>query len=160
MDQGCHGGDPQSAHKFIVQAGGIPDETCQRYEATGHDQGNTCTDQDVCMNCSPSKGCSAVKTYKKWQIDEYGAVNGTDAIKAEIYARGPITCGIAVTRALLEYTGGVFVDATGSTELEHAIAVTGWGSENGTDYWHGPPQPCFFFDAGALAVRTTRNGCL
>jgi len=136
-DNGCHGGDPHSAHKFIVEAEGIPDETCQRYSATGHDQGNTCTDQDICMNCDPKAGCSAVKTYKKWQIDEYGAVNGTDAMKAEIHARGPITCGIAVTDALLAYKGGVFVDKTGSHELEHAIAVTGWGTaSDGGDYWH------------------------
>lgn len=33
VDQGCHGGDPNTAYQFISQAGGIPSETCQLYEA-------------------------------------------------------------------------------------------------------------------------------
>ena len=44
IDNGCHGGDYAGAHKYIHDAGGLPDETCQSYLATGHDQGNTCTD--------------------------------------------------------------------------------------------------------------------
>lgn len=31
----------------------------------------------------------------------------------EIYQRGPITCAIAVTNELINYTGGIFVDKTG-----------------------------------------------
>ena len=136
MDQGCHGGDPATAFKYIKQAGGIPDETCQNYEATGHDTGNTCEAKDVCRNCDPTKGCSAVPSFDKWQVAEYGLVNGTEAMKAEIQDRGPITCGIAVTQDLVAFKGeGVFVDKTGAKELEHAIAVTGWGVENGTEYW-------------------------
>lgn len=33
VDQGCHGGDPNTAYQYISQAGGIPSETCQLYEA-------------------------------------------------------------------------------------------------------------------------------
>lgn len=33
---------------------------------------------------------------------------------AEIYARGPIACGIAVTKEFLEYKNGVFKDTTGA----------------------------------------------
>jgi len=54
----------------------------------------------------------------------------------EIFANGPITCDIAVTDALLNYTSGIFVDTTNDTEIDHAISVVGWGStSNGTDYW-------------------------
>lgn len=31
----------------------------------------------------------------------------------EIYQRGPITCAIAVTQQLINYTGGIFNDQTG-----------------------------------------------
>lgn len=31
----------------------------------------------------------------------------------EIYQRGPITCAIAVTQELVNYTGGIFKDTTG-----------------------------------------------
>jgi len=54
----------------------------------------------------------------------------------EIMARGPITCGIAVPAALLNWTGeGVFIDTTNEEEIDHEISVFGWGTENGIDYW-------------------------
>jgi len=135
-DNGCHGGDYAGAHKFIHEAGGIPDETCAPYQATGHDQGNTCTDEDVCRNCDPDKGCFAVKSYNKWQIGEYGTVNTTTEMKAEILARGPISCAIAVTEELVAFTGkGVFKDMSGTTELDHAIQVAGWGTDGSDEYW-------------------------
>ena len=33
---------------------------------------------------------------------------------AEIYARGPIACGVAVTPEFEQYTGGIFNDTTGA----------------------------------------------
>lgn len=53
----------------------------------------------------------------------------------EIFQRGPITCALAVTDALRNYTGGIFVDTTGRVEEDHDISVTGWGEENGVKYW-------------------------
>jgi cathepsin X len=54
----------------------------------------------------------------------------------EIYQRGPVTCAIAVTQDLINYTKGVFLDKSGRVELDHDISVTGWGEENdGTKYW-------------------------
>ena len=54
----------------------------------------------------------------------------------EIKNRGPITCAIAVTQELVNYTGGIFNDTTGRVELDHDISVTGWGEdEDGTKYW-------------------------
>ena len=45
----------------------------------------------------------------------------------EIYQRGPITCAIAVTQELINYTGGIFNDKSGDKDLDHDISVTGWG---------------------------------
>ena len=53
----------------------------------------------------------------------------------EILQRGPITCAIAVTQQLVNYTGGIFNDTTGRVELDHDISVTGWGEEDGVKYW-------------------------
>ena len=33
---------------------------------------------------------------------------------AEIYARGPIACGVSVTEEFLQYKGGIFNDTTGA----------------------------------------------
>lgn len=45
----------------------------------------------------------------------------------EILQRGPISCTIAVTDELINYTGGIFEDKTGRKELDHEISVNGWG---------------------------------
>ena len=53
----------------------------------------------------------------------------------EIYQRGPIACGIAVTQALEDYTGGIFCDTTGDLQTVHDISVVGYGVENGQPFW-------------------------
>jgi len=55
---------------------------------------------------------------------------------AEIYHRGPIACGVAVTQAFLDYKGGVFKDTTGARDIDHDISLVGYGvTEDGEKYW-------------------------
>jgi len=88
-----------------------------------------------CKNCFPQKGCWAQERAKIYGVEEYGEVKGEQNMMNEILQRGPITCAIAVTNELVNYTGGIFEDKTGRVELDHDISVTGWGEENGTKYW-------------------------
>ena len=62
---------------------------------------------------------------------------GEHSIMAEIAARGPVTCTIAVTDELEAYTGGVFNDTTGAMGLDHDIEVVGYGADetDGTPFW-------------------------
>jgi len=55
-------------------------------------------------------------------------------MKAEIYARGPIACGINAV-PILDYQGGVFTDTNAGTDVDHIISIIGWGTENGVQYW-------------------------
>jgi cathepsin X len=50
------------------------------------------------------------------------------AIKAEVYARGPVAASVN-GRLLHNYTGGVFNDPTASTDTTHAVSIVGWGVE-------------------------------
>lgn len=60
-------------------------------------------------------------------------------MKAEIFARGPITCGIAVTEKFEAYTGGIFSQALLLPLENHDISVVGWGvdEQTGQEYWIG-----------------------
>ena len=102
---------------------GIPDQTCQVYEAKNKE----CNDLNRCLDCDPDKGCFPIKDYKRYKINEYGSVEGADKMKAEIFARGPISCFVEVTQEFLDYTGGLFVENDHSGLGGHIIEVTGWG---------------------------------
>lgn len=55
----------------------------------------------------------------------------------EIYQRGPIACGTAVTEELeANYTGGVYCDETGDMDIVHDVSIVGYGvTEEGKKYW-------------------------
>jgi cathepsin X len=131
----CHGGEPADAYEYIRQ-NGIPDETCAPYLAIDQE----CTPENICKNCDydlsqPDAKCKAQESYPLYYVAEHGTLKGEDDMKAEIYARGPIACTIAVTTELVTYTGGIFNDTTGNLDLDHEISVVGWGVERGTPYW-------------------------
>lgn len=110
----CNGGNPGDVYAYGKQHG-IPEETCQAYVAKNPDS-FSCSDIQKCMNCGHPAGvkpgdkgnCWAQPKYPVWKVKEYGTVSGADRMKAEIYARGPISCGIDATEKLDAYTGGIF----------------------------------------------------
>ena len=53
---------------------GIPDQTCQVYEAKDKE----CSDMNRCVDCDPDKGCFPIKEYKRYKINEYGSVSGAE----------------------------------------------------------------------------------
>ena len=138
VPDGCGGGDPDSANAFIFSHGVGPD-TCQNYIAQG--SGTDCSGIHRCENCSPDGNCSAVPTYPKFGIAQYGDVLGVDAMKAEIYARGPIACGVDSdpiwTWGFGPNRTSIFGAGVNATNIDHAISVVGFGfdANAGMDYW-------------------------
>lgn len=69
-------------------------------------------------------------------VSEYGEVSGAEAMMAEIYERGPITCFMVMTEEFLRYEGGVFVEHDHNYKGGHIVEVTGWGvTSSGKRYW-------------------------
>jgi cathepsin X len=60
-------------------------------------------------------------------------------MKAEIYAHGPISCGIHVTDDFVAYTGGIYSEEVRFPMINHEISVVGFGhdEESGLDFWIG-----------------------
>lgn len=123
-------GDPTAAYDWILK-NGITDDTCMSYIAAQQ----TCNAFDICRTCSHDGTCSAVANPKKYHILEHGQVAGEENMMAEIYARGPLACTIAVTAAVEQYTGGIIDDKTGDVSLDHEIEVSGSrGQRDSTGY--------------------------
>lgn len=92
------------------------------------------------MDCSgpvPQNNCWAITNFRNWKVSQFGSVSGADRMKSEIYARGPIACGIMATEKFDQYTGGIYSEKSSSVAINHIISVVGWGIESGVEYWVG-----------------------
>jgi len=129
------GGNHFLAFKWLTKSAGVVDETCAPYEAKNH----KCNAMRVCKDCKHSGTCMAVKNPKKYKVAEFGAVVGEKNIMAEIKARGPVACGVAVTNEFMQkYKGGVFEDTSGEKRIRHVVSLLGWGrTDDGSKYWIG-----------------------
>jgi cathepsin X len=136
----CDGGQPGAVMEYMHE-NGLPSETCMNYEAVN----GQCT-YGQCMNCNPGAPpditngtCFAITNYTRYWAGDFGSVHGADKMKAEIYARGPIACGVHVTDKFLAYTGGIFSEFVPLPVMNHVISVYGWGVDetSGEAYWLG-----------------------
>lgn len=68
--------------------------------------------------------CTAVDKYPTYWVGDYGQVSGADDMKAEIYQRGPIGCGIDATSKFEAYTGGIFSQSSLLPIINHEVSVS------------------------------------
>lgn len=143
----CYGGSATGTYEFIKQGNPVPYSTCMQYIACSHDSDEgfcghvdtQCKPNNVCRTCSTfvaSGGvCQELHYYPNATISEYGrSPNSADAIKAEIYARGPVAAGVNAVE-ILEYTGGVVDMPYKSRGVDHIVSIVGWGSDAGGQHW-------------------------
>jgi len=143
----CWGGDAGGTYEFIHQSGFIPFDTCMPYSACSSDSDEgfcaqadwTCSAINTCRTCNTftSSGgkCVALNYFPNATVSQYGSVAGEANMMAEIYARGPIACGIDA-EGIEDYAGGI-ANVPGPASINHVISVVGWGVENSTNtkYW-------------------------
>ena len=135
----CNGGSLSGPYAF-AQSHGIPEMGCQVYTASNPAK-QSCSAIQRCMNCkwgqNYTQQCWSISTYTSWYTSQYGRIVGPDQMKAEIYNRGPISCGIDVTNKFENYTGGIYSEKKLLIQINHAISVNGWGVDPKTneEYW-------------------------
>lgn len=64
-----------------------------------------CNQKHQCYTCTPSNDCEPLYDYNRLVVTEHGVIKGRQQMKAEIIARGPITCGIDATDNMDFYKG-------------------------------------------------------
>jgi cathepsin X len=141
----CYGGSAGGVYQWIHTNGGISLETSQPYLACSSDSeegfcgkiDTTCNALNIARTCgsfsSESGACTGLDHYPNITIADFGSVRGSSAMQKEIYARGPIACGIAAD-PLLNYEGGIVEND--SEAVDHVISVVGWGNDASKgSYW-------------------------
>ncbi|XP_053963703.1 procathepsin L [Anastrepha obliqua] len=117
---GCDGGFQEYAFAFIkdVQKGVAPSD---KYPYL--DKKDTCK-YDPATKAALVKGFAAIKPK-----DE-------KTMKEVVATLGPLACSVNALETLLLYKKGIYADEEcNKGEVNHAILVVGYGSENGQDYW-------------------------
>ena len=145
----CHGGSVDGPYQWLKglsdKGEGISYETSNPYMACSSECTEgicpggdwTCTPINIARTCStfpPAGKCTEITPYPQITIDDYGSISGQAAMQKEIYARGPIACGIDAS-PILNYTKGVFKKTGLFQMVDHVISVVGWGVEDGKSYW-------------------------
>jgi xylem cysteine proteinase len=113
---GCQGGLMDYAFQFVMKNGGLCRESDYPYTAS---QGR----------CQTS--CSLVSTISNYKdVSRYNE----DALLAAV-ANQPVSVAIEADQTSFQfYSGGVMTGSCG-TSLDHGVLVTGYGTDNGQDYW-------------------------
>jgi len=145
----CYGGSATVVYEFLKQVGSVPYETCQTYLACSADSDEgfcgdvdtSCSSMNTCKTCNTFSAyggeCVEINEYPNATIAEYGTYSlDIDAIKAEIFARGPVAAGINA-KPLVNYEGGVYSDNNPEDkEINHIVSIVGWGmDEEQKQYW-------------------------
>jgi len=115
---GCQGGWPFKATEYI-QKNGVCLEADYKYTA----RDGVCKDSQ----CAPAVAPGALRSY----------LNVTDeTAMLSALALGPVSVLVEADRSAFQYyRSGILNDPSCGTEIDHAILATGYGTENGVDYW-------------------------
>lgn len=148
----CYGGSIESVYQWLgrishLTGSGVSYYTSQPYVACssdvhyglcpGHDW--SCTPANVARACGtfPGNGgqCVGVKNYPNATIGDFGVIQGVEAIKKEVYNRGPVACGVDAL-PLLKYASGIVTGPSGG-QVDHVVSIVGFDRDptTGQEYW-------------------------
>jgi cathepsin X len=143
----CHGGSGLGVYHWIADmtnttGSGVTYDTCNPYMACSAESSEgfcankgletawDCRPENICRTCSTftasGGACVEIDKYPNATVVEFGSVSGADDMAKEIFARGPIACGVDAV-PLENYTGGV-INVPGNG-VDHIVSIIGWGAD-------------------------------
>jgi len=141
---GCMGGTLGAPYDWIHSISktgtGISYATSDPYLACGgnflagicKDRHKGCDALNKARTCMGDE-CVGLSRFPNATITEHGHIAGPDAMKKEIFNRGPIACKVAADK-LIDYTEGVIGGS--ALKTDHVISVVGWGTDaDEGEYW-------------------------
>lgn len=84
---------------------------------------------------SPCKsGLTYHQKITRWAYLSGGENPSVEEIKSAIFQYGPLSVGVAATDSMSNYRGGIW-QGDGSTQLNHAVNIVGWGKDGSQEYF-------------------------
>jgi cathepsin C len=124
--QGCHGGFPYLASKYLQDFGSVTEEA-QPYTAR---DGECPKDVPVVS-----------RNFDYKYVGGYYGASGEKAMLRDVFDHGPLVVGFEVGMGFRSYQGGIFHTLDHLPEknhwlrVNHAVLIVGYGVENGVKFW-------------------------
>jgi cathepsin F len=118
VDQGCNGGDPPTAYAFVMQEGGMEDNSDYPYTAAD----GTCNFQSNLVKVKISN----------WQYATSNSDEGT--MQTNLVGWGPLSICVDA-EPWQDYTGGVMMASDCGTSLDHCVQLVGYDMTQSTPFW-------------------------
>lgn len=120
-NMGCNGGMMDGAFDYVEANGLCSDDAYPYVSGVTKDEGNC--KAETCNSQLKISGCADVSP------------NNQMSLKSAV-AQNPVSIAIeADTKYFQSYSSGVLTGTDCGTNLDHGVLITGFGSENGEDYW-------------------------
>jgi len=117
-DQGCDGGDPPTAYAFVMQEGGLEDDSDYPYTAAD----GTCAFQSNLVKV----------TITNWQ---YATTNSDEpTMQNNLVSWGPLSICVDA-EPWQDYTSGIMMASDCSNSLDHCVQLVGYDMTNSTPFW-------------------------
>jgi len=117
-DDGCDGGNTETAYAYVQSAGGLEDES--NYPYTGQDG-----------NCNFNQGEVAV-SISGWKYATQNSDEGT--MQSNLVALGPLSICV-YAEPWQDYTGGVLMAADCQGQTDHCVLAVGYDMTASTPFW-------------------------
>ncbi|KAJ8726656.1 hypothetical protein PYW07_001354 [Mythimna separata] len=115
---GCRGGYMPASFRSIIQQGGIETEAAYPYKAS----------QGYCR-FTPGKAAVRLTDCNLYNL------RSQEKLKQLLYHNGPISIGVQAS-SFQGYHGGIMSDEhCNSGDVNHAVLLVGYGTENGRPFW-------------------------